>query len=470
MPHIFRVAELSRALKDVVEGQFPFIWVRGQVSNLSRPSSGHIYFTLKDEQSVLGVVWFRGSQNGLSLGNGESYDPLTGEVVEAGGSAWLADGAEVLCAGKLTVYGPRGVYQLVAELVQDQGLGRLYLEFEALKARLAEKGFFALERKRPLPVLPRAVSVITAPGGAAIRDFLRVARERGLGCQVRLHPVLVQGEAAPAQIAQAIKAVGESGWAEVAVLIRGGGSIEDLWAFNSLDVVQAIFDCPVPVLCGVGHEVDTTIADLVADVRAATPSHAAQILWPQREVLAQGVDEAETGLRAAFGRFTRAKEQGLEVLEKALAWLSPMASIKRLDEGLAGLEARLLGAGRNLPLAREQALEGLAGRLAWQGGVWLDGRDRELVGLGQRLGAAGARAVAERENALALLVAGLAGLDPHGPLRRGYVLARKPDGGFLRRIGEVSPGEALDIVAQDGTVQTVVTGSRPEPLSPQEVS
>ena len=481
MQHIFRVGEITRALTDVIEGQFPFVWVRGQVSNLARPTSGHVYFSLKDEDAVLSVVWFKGSQNGLSLNAGERYDPLTGVVMEGeGGSSWLTDGMEVLCAGKLTVYAPRGAYQLVAELVQDMGLGRLYLEFEALKRKLSEKGWFALERKRPLPVHPRRMAVITAPTGAAIRDFLRVGSARGMGCEIRIYPALVQGESASGQIAAALNAAGADGWAEAAVLIRGGGSLEDLWAFNTEIVAKAIHCCPVPVMSGVGHEVDVTIADLVADVRAATPSHAAQLLWPERATLAQRTDEAEIQLGRVFGRFLGAKAELLAGFEKALSWLSPKGRAERLAERLEYLaarlersgqdligsvvrmlessERRLVRAGQALPGYPAMRVDSLKRRLGSFGPGLLEGLDARVDGLVRRLDAAGERGLERAYTKLTLVEALLAGLDPRKPLERGYALARKADGTFLRRVDEVQPGDELDIIVRDGTVKTGVTG------------
>ncbi|MFZ5428054.1 MAG: exodeoxyribonuclease VII large subunit [Thermodesulfobacteriota bacterium] len=481
MQHIFRVGEITRALKDVIEGQFPFVWVRGQVSNLARPSSGHVYFSLRDEEAVLNVVWFKGSQHGLSLNSTERYDPLTGEVMAGeGGSAWLADGADVLCAGRLTVYAPRGQYQLVAELVQDMGLGRLYLEFEALKQRLAAQGWFDPARKRPLPPAPRRVAVVTAPTGAAIQDFLRVGSARGTGAEIRIHPALVQGEAAPGQISKALEAAGDEGWAEVAVLIRGGGSIEDLWAFNTEEVAGAIVRCPIPVVCGVGHEVDTTIADLCADVRAATPSHAAQLLWPERSVLSQRADEAEMALTRAFARFLGARADRLAAFERALSWLSPVGRFERLAERLEslggraaqagramldrrearldGLAERLARAARALPVERAHRLEGLKQRLAGFGPRSLDAAAGRLDALSGRLDAAGGRFFDKASARLDLLGARLDGLDPNRPLERGYALARKADGRYLRRVDEVRPGDRLDIIVRDGSVNTSVTG------------
>ncbi|MFP5221311.1 MAG: exodeoxyribonuclease VII large subunit [Acidobacteriota bacterium] len=485
MPHIFRVGEITRALKDVVEGQFPFVQVRGQVSNLARPASGHVYFSLKDEEALLNVVWFKGSQCGVTLNQTERYDPLTGEVLEEGegGSTWLADGLEVLCAGRLTVYAPRGAYQMVAELVQDMGLGKLYQEFEALKRTLAGRGWFALERKRCLPPHPTRVAVVTAPTGAAIRDFLHVGGGRGTGSEIRIFPALVQGEAAPREISQAIDAACADGWPEVVVLIRGGGSLEDLWAFNTEAVAGAIERCLVPVLCGVGHEVDTTIADMVADVRAATPSHAAQLLWPERSVLAQRADEAEMALSRVFARFLSAREEALSRLDKALGWLSPVGQVRRLEERLELAAARLARAGKNMTRQLERAvsdasarlsragrsmpekagmrLDGLLHRLDAFGPGWVDGLESRLDDASRRLDAAASLAGERAQARLALLETRLAGLDPRKPLERGYALARKADGTFLRSVDEVRTGDHLDIIVRDGTVKTGVTALEP---------
>ena len=413
-PHIFRISEITRALKDVVEGQFPFVWVQGQVSNLSRPASGHVYFSLKDEEALLNVVWFKGCQAGEQLNDLERYDPRTGEVLSGEGSAWLADGAEVLCAGRLSVYPPRGAYQMVAELVQDKGTGRLHQEFEALKARLHGQGLFDAARKRPLPPHPARVAVVTAPAGAAIRDFLRIAGTRGTGSEIRVYPALVQGEAAPGQIAARLDAISAEGWAEVAVVIRGGGSLEDLWAFNTEEVAWAIHRAPMPVVCGVGHEVDTTIADLAADMRAATPTHAAELLWVERSQLVQRVDEIEMRLRRIFAARLGAKRAALLELGRALTWLSPRERVIRLAERLEDVSGRLRAA-------------------------WRSSENRMLSGL-------------------SLLDVKLASLDPKGPLRRGYALARKADGTFLRSVGDVRPGDALDILVSDGAIETHVSG------------
>ncbi|HDQ39413.1 MAG TPA: exodeoxyribonuclease VII large subunit [Desulfonatronum sp.] len=435
MAHIFSVRELTQAVKATLEGEFPIVWVRGQVSNLSRPGSGHVYFTLKDGEACLAAVWFKSQQ----------WQP-------AAARAALANGQEVVCAGRLTVYPPRGTYQLVVEMVQDQGLGVLFLEFEALKRRLAGLGFFDHQRKRPLPGHPVRTAVVTAPGGAAIRDFLRLAAERGYGAAIRIHPVLVQGDEAPGQIIRAMDEINAQGWAEVIVLIRGGGSLEDLWTFNNEDLARTIFNSAIPVLTGIGHETDTSIADLVADMYAATPSHAAQLLWPERRVLAQMVDNAEGGLRQFMRAFLGRREEFLSAREQALSWLSPKAKVSRALERLHDLETYLVRMGRNMLERREADLAQLRRSLAQK----LDERFWQTSGLRleqaeQRVIAAVAEALRRREQVLVREEAALIGLDPVRPLDKGFCLVELPEEkGYLRDAAQASPGDEVRIIPRKG--------------------
>ncbi len=436
-------------------------------------------------------MWFRGNQR-----DAEHFDPMTGEVFEDGPRPGLArtmaNGQELLCAGRLTVYPPRGGYQLVVEMAQDAGLGRLHAQFEALKARLAERGYFDAARKRPLPRHPRRVAVVTAPTGAAIRDFLRMADERGWGCEVtaptgaairdflrmadergwgceiRIHPVPVQGDEAPPRIEAALADVAAQGWAQVAVLIRGGGSLEDLWAFNDERVATAVFASPLPVLAGIGHEVDHTMADMTADVRAATPTHAAQLLWPERRELAQRVDELEMALtRGMERRFARLDEQ-LGALMRGLAWLSPERALARLDERFADAAARLGRAWDALAQRNAARLDAADATLARAMGpeTW-ERRERAVDALESRLRWAGERAVTGREHELERYALRLDALDPLRPLERGYSLVRRADGGFLRSVAEVTPGDALAVLVRDGKVDVTVRGARPGGLEEQ---
>ncbi len=433
MSRILSVGEITSAIKQMLEDEFPFVWVRGQVTNLSRPQSGHLYFTLKDEAACLNVVWFRPRRRRES-----GVDPLTGEVLEPGPgmAASLANGQEILCGGRITVYEPRGQHQLVAELVQATGLGRLHLEFEALKRDIAARGWFSQDRKRLLPRRPERVAVVTAPTGAAIRDFLELASARGSGCAIRVYPALVQGDEAPAAIARAMALANEHAWAQVLVLIRGGGSLEDLWAFNTLQVAQAVHDSALPVLAGIGHEVDVSIADMVADVRAATPSHAAQLLWPERAALAQEVDALELALARAAEAWLAAREDRLRTLGRGLAWLSPAQRLERFEERRAALTARLEKAARDRLAQDASALDTAESRLGRVVQSLLDRTERRLE----------------------LLAARLQGLDPARPLERGYALVTvRATGRLLREPGQVAPGDALDISLARGRVGALVT-------------
>jgi len=486
---IFTVSELTRSVKNLLEAEFPFVWVRGDVTNLSRPASGHLYFTLTDGDAAVSVVWFKSSQKSatpVTLGN-ETINPLTGEVEEEARATSLTgttidDGMEVLCAGRLNVYEPRGQYQLVAELVQDQGRGDLALAFEALKKALSAKGYFDDERKLELPSNPARVAVVTSPSGAAIRDFLRIANTRGTGSEIRIYPTLVQGENAPSQIAAALDLVDAEDWADVVVLIRGGGSLEDLWAFNTEPVADALFRMRLPVITGVGHEPDVSIADFVADKRAATPSHVAQELWPRRETLAQRLDDLDMNLTRLYTQWFLTKTTNFRHLRKALGWLSPERKLERMEDRFTTLLARLEDAGHDLIHDKNSDTKDLAWRLNRIYGP--DHLERKKMGIVEQstrlMRAFGPSVIQEKRRETALLAkqmhqamthfldtaerrceistATLGGLDPEAPLQRGYSLIRvKKTGDFLRDPKEVTSGDALDIRVKEGHISAVVT-------------
>ena len=441
MPHVFSVTELTSAIKEAVEIQFPFIWVRGQVSSLSRPGSGHIYFSLRDDQAGLQVVWFKNTQ---PFSRQQGSDP----------AATLENGQDVVCAGKIGVYAPRGTYQLIAELVQEQGMGDLFLAFEALKKKLQSLGYFEQERKRPIPFCPDRVAIVTAPTGAVIHDFMRVARDRGLGSEIRIYPSQVQGDKAPGELVRAVKLANEQGWAQVVVLIRGGGSLEDLWAFNDERVARAVYESEIPVLAGIGHETDTSIADLTADRRVATPSHAAQSLWPERKDMILDVDEMETSLVKSYESFLKAISKRMEHLSKALGWLSPEHRLQRHEERLEYLEKNLFRSAKDLWQNRVDRLDELDIRLrAKFGPEFWDLNSSRLGYLESRLANSGLFFIRQKEAQLDLEAEKLAGLDPHKPLQRGYSLVTiKRTGHFLRSVSDVMDRDGLEIEVIDGKV------------------
>jgi exodeoxyribonuclease VII large subunit len=350
----------------------------------------------------------------------------------------------------MNVYPPHGAYQLMAELVQGQGLGELAVAFEAMKAKLAAKGYFDLDRKMVLPRNPRRVAVVTAPRGAALQDFLRIAADRGYGATIRVYPSLVQGESAPAQIAAALDRADREGWAEVIALIRGGGSLEDLWAFNTEPVAEAIFRLRLPVICGVGHEVDTSIADLVADCRAATPSHAAQILWTERGVLRQQADEIFSALTRGMGRLLDERKRELYLGTQGLNWHSPARRIERGGFELERLRDRLRFIVRTRVENRVAVLTRLHDRMhRIFGPTGILSQRTELDRTGAALEQAGGNFVRDRLDQVRELEGRLAVLNPAAPLARGYALVRGK-GGFVRSRADVRAGDEILVHVSDG--------------------
>ncbi|WP_298033821.1 exodeoxyribonuclease VII large subunit [uncultured Desulfovibrio sp.] len=483
---ILTVRALTEQLRRSLEGRFPFVWVRGEVSNLSRPGSGHIYFSLKDQDAQLQCVWFRGQQHQAE--QGQSFDPLTGEVFDSPRPPpleLLRNGLDMLCAGRISVYAPRGQYQLLVELVRPVGRGLLAQAFEERKRRLAEAGYFAQERKRLPPWNPQRVALITSPGGAAVHDFLELARDRGSGAQIRLFPTSVQGGEAAPEIVRALETANAQDWAQVIVLIRGGGSLEDLWAFNEDAVAEAVFHSRPPVVAGIGHEVDVTLADLTADLRAATPSHAAQLLWPLRAELRQRLDETVVALRRAFAARLEREELALRERENALRWFSPQRHQARLAEQLARLSLALRRAARQWLADKGRVLEGLGwSRRGALAPGQLDTRQARLSLLRGALDAALPRHLSDAEHTLALarnrlrtaggvwlenrfrrmesLETALAASDPLAPLHRGYALVRTAQGGILRSVGQTAPGRDIEVRLADGRLVAAVRSVSPD--------
>ncbi len=463
MSDILSISELTQAIRGQLEERFAYVWVQGQVTNVSRPASGHVYFSLRDEGASLACVWFKNRKPG-----GERFDPLTGEVFEDGPreslSERLENGQEVICSGRLTVYPPRGGYQLIVEFGQETGTGRLHAEFEALKLRLAALGYFDAARKRPLPRLPRRVAVITSPAGAAIRDFLRIVNTCGPGSEIRIYPSPVQGEEAPGRLAAMLRQAGADQWAELIVLIRGGGSLEDLWAFNSPLVAEAIFESPVPVLAGIGHEVDFTIADMTADARAATPTHAGHLLWPERRDLAQQVDESSLALQRRFLDMVERYEHSLATARRALSWFSPDRTLERGLERLAEARRRLLQAGEAIFVRRDARLTETRQRLGAAFGLpSVRERLAALDALEQRLRFSSERRAENIGASLDRLRLALEALDPLRPLGRGYSLALDVQGRIVRSVKDASPGMPLRVRVADGALDATI--DRITPLS-----
>src|SRR3989475_4607978 len=291
---VLSVSQLTDQLRGVVEEKFPAVWVEGEISNFRLYTSGHAYFTLKDENAQLRAVLFRTRMRRLR------FEP--------------GDGQHVLAFRSLEVYAQRGEYQLVVELLEPRGLGALQLAFEQLKQRLGAEGLFDPARKRPLPRFPRKIGIVTSPSGAAIRDMLRVIGRRFGDIHIVLAPARVQGEGAAAEVAQGIRELNALGGVDVIIIGRGGGSLEDLWAFNDEMLARTIAASKIPVISAVGHEVDFTIADFVADLRAATPSQAAELVVREKRAVAESVGELRGRLVRAMTRRLEAQRDRLEAV------------------------------------------------------------------------------------------------------------------------------------------------------------
>jgi exodeoxyribonuclease VII large subunit len=388
-PRVFSVWELTAQIKELLETAFPTVWVEGEISNFTRAQSGHCYLTLKDDRAQLRSVMWRSTAAGVRFA--------------------MHDGLEVKCRGHLEVYAPRGGYQLVIERIEPRGMGALELALRQLRERLAREGLFDPARKRALPPFVRRIAVVTSPTGAAIHDFLQVLARRWRGADVLIVPSRVQGEGAAGEIAAAIEAVNRlSDAIDCIVVTRGGGSLEDLWAFNEEAVVRAIHASRIPIISAIGHETDVTLSDLVADVRALTPSEAAELVAPAAEDLLSHLRQFHKRIQAAMRGQTSGARSRLDALARHQAYRRPFQRI--------GEQAR--------------RLDELSLRSGWQ--------MRQLM-----------RTARHRSDSLA---ARLESLSPLAVLGRGYSLTqRTSDGTVIRNAEELSSGERITTRFARGT-------------------
>jgi exodeoxyribonuclease VII large subunit len=422
-PRILSVTELATLIRSALEGEFGTLWVGGEISNVRRPPSGHIYFTVRDERSQLAAVMFRQAAQLLPFE--------------------LSDGVEVVLRGRLGLYAPRGDLQLYVDGVEPKGVGALQLAFEQLKERLAAEGLFAPERKRPLPFLPYRVGVVTALGGAAIHDILVTLEQRHSGVNVRIAPARMQGVGAAAEIAGAIEDLIAFGGVDVIIVGRGGGSMEDLWAFNEEVVARAISASTVPIVSAVGHEIDFTIADFVADVRAPTPTAAAQLVVPERAELELKVAGCASALRTALRRAVDEGRAGVRQLRRRLGDPSRQVQEERLRiDHLWWRATRAVGE-RNRATA--ERLKRLALHLERSAPARRLEQLRERVkGAHGRLASCVGTALERHRGLLGRSAGRLESLSPLAVLDRGYALVWREVGGELvRDAKDLSSGDRL---------------------------
>ncbi len=437
---VYTVSRLNREAKGLLEAGFPPVWIEGEISNLARPASGHVYFSLKDAQAQVRCAFFRQHQRLLGI--------------------TLKDGLHVLARARVSLYEGRGDYQIIIEYLEEAGEGALRRAFDALKQRLAKEGLFDSARKKPLPRLPRRIGMITSTSGAVLHDMLTTLRRRFPAIAVLVYPVPVQGEGAAEKIAAAIRLAGERQDCDVLVLARGGGSLEDLWPFNEEIVARAIYACPLPIVSGIGHETDFTIADMAADARAPTPTAAAEMLSPdQQEWLAQ-FQRIEGRMLTAVRGHLRSRSQHLDWLGARL--VHPRNRIALLQQRLTALSQRLNLAQESHWRQARSAMQGLIARLhqysprpRLQAGA-LTNRHlyvRLVAGMKHRLERAEAR--------LRQVMQTLHALSPLATLERGYAIVQRLDtGAIITTAAAVKPGERVQTRLAHGYLDCLVEKTR----------
>jgi exodeoxyribonuclease VII large subunit len=440
---VFSVTDLTRTVRALIEDQMGVVWVEGEVSNLRRQSSGHQYFTLKDDRSQLSCVWFY--RGGSSLRQVQ-----------------LVDGMQVQVRGQMTVYEARGQYQLNVNLVQAGGVGLLQAKFEALKRKLQAEGFFAPERKRPLPTFPKSIGVVTSPTGAAIRDMLNILHRRAPWIEIIIHPVRVQGEGAAREIAAAIAEFNQAEATglppvEVIIVARGGGSVEDLWAFNEEIVAREIFASDIPVISAVGHEIDFTIADFVADLRAPTPSAAAELVAPDSEEIQRRLSQIKGRLGRRVLECVSQWKQNLNLLAKGTLMKEPQRRLQDLKQELDIMEECLArGAREGLNEWRSQLSSRLSVLRHHRPDQVIQMRRHDLAAALLRMREKAAGGIQQRKDALDRFSALLRVLSPESILNRGYTITMSPKGEVLDSVGQLAAGMKIVTRFKDGSANSVV--------------
>jgi exodeoxyribonuclease VII large subunit len=441
LPNVLTVAQLTRRISSVLEEGIGSVWVEGEISNLRRQSSGHSYFTLKDEESQLSCVLFARTASGQKVA--------------------LRDGLQVQLQGQISVYQPRGQYQLVVRVVQAKGEGVLQARFEELKRRLAAEGLFDQSRKRTLPRFPQRIGVVTSPTGAAIHDFLQVLHRRHPGLRVVINPVRVQGKGAAAEIAAAITELaaggGVIGPVDLIVVTRGGGSLEDLWEFNEEAVARAIVASSVPVVSAVGHEIDFSIADFAADLRAPTPSAAAELIAAEGSELL----ERSRSLVARIGREALARMGLHHAVQQRLAssplFRDPLRRVEEAKQTSDRIEEFLTG---TIERRTEQVSATIARRAAQiasaHPGHRLLHADQKISALGEQLGTLMAHRLERDKGRMNLVSAALSALNPEATLARGFSITRNAEGKVITSSGQVKQGESIRTKLAEGELDAVV--------------
>ncbi|MDB2543506.1 exodeoxyribonuclease VII large subunit [Woeseiaceae bacterium] len=402
-PKIISVSELNRKAKSLLEGGIPKLWIEGEISNLARPASGHMYFSLKDEAAQIRCAWFKQRQHQNTMD--------------------IANGTKMLALGKISLYEARGEYQFIVEKMETAGEGDLKRKYEKLKEKLAIEGFFAEEIKKSLPKLPTQIGIITSPSGAAIRDALSVLKRRFPMVPIIIYPVSVQGAAAAPEIKIALEKANKRAECDLLIITRGGGSLEDLWAFNEEIVARAIHQSDIPIISAVGHETDVTIADFVADHRAPTPSAAAEIAVPDQQEWFNSIENISGKLNALIIRVINNRHQSIDWFHKRLSQSSPQVIVRRQIEKSINLQRVLKSSIKNLLIVRGREIDKLTSRCIQNSpSRSLQKQIMRIEAIKQNIYTKGKKLIEDNQNRLQLASQSLNSVSPLGTLDRGYAI------------------------------------------------
>lgn len=444
MREIYSVSTLNRHLKQAIAGQFSLVWVEGEISNLARPASGHIYFSLKDKQSQIRCVMFRSSVKRTAF-----------EV---------SSGLHVVVRASASVYEARGDLQLIVDSMEEAGFGALQRQFEALKKKLFQEGLFDQDRKKPIPSYPREIAIITSPSGAAIKDYLHVAQRRYPSCKISVYSVPVQGEQASDHIVRAIQAVNRHARADVIVIIRGGGSIEDLWCFNNEPLARIIAKSAIPIVSGIGHEIDYTIADFVADLRAPTPSVAAELTCPDTDALNASLVHWQQVLRRLAMERIYKLSQSTDWLSQRLQRTHPLTVVSTQKQSLASLLARLQRSTMSQLKNSQYRLDSIQQRHTYQSPVLtIKAHSAEVEKLSRRLTQAIHRQLEQRHHQFQLCAKTMQTVSPLNTLQRGYsITLSQPEEQIIINPDVLKAGDQITTYLAKGEIISTVrsTSSR----------
>ena len=434
---ILSIKQINGSIKDLLEDSFPSVWVRGEISNLRKPSSGHFYFTLKDQSSQISCVLFRSDANKISSAP--------------------RDGMQIIAYGSIGVYSPSGSYQIVVRQFIPDGAGQLQIQFEKLKNKLQTEKIFDIDHKRPIPVNPKKVAVLTSENGAALQDFIRILKRRNWSGLLGIFPVSVQGERAPLEIMEAITSVENSNSVDLIIITRGGGSIEDLWAFNNEHLIRKIYSCEIPIISAVGHEIDFTLTDFVADKRAETPSGAAEIISSQNIKNKETIHQIKSRIELAKNRYLEYYKSNFKQMDSELKLRSPLGKIENAFLKLDSLESKMISANWTPFNIKRNKIESLSDQLnQFDPQHLIENHRQKLNQLNDKFESTSLLSFQSKKHRLELVKRELQSNDHKKILNKGYSMTTNLNGEIVYNSNHLNPKDLLLTHLKQGSIQSSV--------------